>query len=402
MAEVEVKLVPDQETTHLPAKSFLNHTLKDIMLLLEAECGSVFLFDAAKNELILDSFYNSSPLAVQGIRRRVGEGISGKVVEIKTPVLVRNIESDGRFNRNGFNHYHTNSFISIPLFVADHLIGLINIADKVTGEPFSEKDLSTAVTICKYACKVVENISKSSLLHEEREKFYTQKASLEKYASVGKLAAGVVHEINNPLDGVIRYVNLILEHMEHSVAKEYLLEVKKGLHRIAGITKSLLEFSRQVNSDISHTKKYVHLNELLEESLDCVRERIRDGIQIHKNYGEQLPRVRDIGLQHVFVNLIKNGLDAMPSGGILEIATRITNTTLQVDVKDTGIGIPEELRCRIFEPFFTTKSKDQGTGLGLSICKEIVTKFGGTIEVQSSREQGTTFTIVIPDKYLEK
>ncbi|HTY44981.1 MAG TPA: ATP-binding protein [Patescibacteria group bacterium] len=385
---------------YFQAKSFLNHTLKDVMLLLEAECGSVFLFDAAKNELVLDSFYNSSPLAVQGIRRRVGEGIAGKVVERRTPVLVRNIESDERFNHNGFNHYHTNSFISIPLFVADQLIGLINIADKVTGEPFSEKDLSTAVTVCKYACKVVENISKTSLLHEEKEKLNTQKALLEKYASVGKLAAGVVHEINNPLDGVIRYVNLILEHMEHSVAKEYLLEVKKGLHRIANITKSLLEFSRQVNSDITHTKKYVHLNELLEESLDAVREKVREGIQVRKNYSEQLPRVRDIGLQHVFINLIKNGLDAMPGGGTLEVATRITNTTLQVDVRDTGSGIPEELRSRIFEPFFTTKEK--GTGLGLPICKEIVTKFGGTIEVQNNKDQGTTFTIVIPDKYLEK
>ncbi len=381
---------------------FLKTTLQEIMSIVNAECGSCFIFDRATKELVLDSYLNSREVSIKDIKRRIGEGISGKVVEINSPVLVRDIDNDPRFNRNGFNHYTTKSFISIPLIGSDGLIGVINIADKSTGEPFSEKDLQFAVTLCKYACVIVENLFSSSRVNEEKQKLEAQKKLLEKYATVGKLAASVVHQINNPLDGILRYTNMIINQMEqHSVVREYLLEIKHGLNRIGNITKSLLEFSHLVNSDSVKFKRYVNIYELLEDSLAIFKVKISGNIQIIKNYGLKLPRVLDMGISHVLINIIKNAIDAMPEGGTLDISTEIKNSVVYICFKDTGFGIPADIKDRIFEPFFTTKSMDKGTGLGLAISKEIVNKYDGKIEVQSVQGNGSTFTVLIPEKYLE-
>ncbi len=381
---------------------FLSSTLREIMALLNAECGSLFLFDGKTRELVLELFYNAQDLHLQGLRKRIGEGILGQVADIKMPVLVKDINRDLRFRRNGFNHYHTNSFISIPLFNALGFLGILNITDKSTGGPFSEKDLELSVTLCKYVCKITDNLLKFEMLKEEKGNPDKQKNELEKYASIGKLAASIVHQINNPLDGVIRYTNIILSQMDNiSATREYLLEVKKGLNRIANITKSLLEFSHQVNSNTPAIKKYVDVHKLIDESLDLLDAKINHNIQVNKEYKEFLPRILDLGLQHAVINIIKNALDAMPTGGVLEISTDMNDGMVEISFKDTGFGIDNEIKNRIFEPFFTTKSIEKGTGLGLAICNEIISKYEGRIEVQSSLGQGSIFTVVIPKKYLQ-
>ena len=383
-------------------KNFLHSTLKEIMSVVNAECGSLFLFDNQNRELVLDSFYNSVNLSLTGIRQRIGEGVSGKVMDIREPILVKNIDEDSRFRRNGFNHYKTKSFISIPLFTCEGVLGLINLADKTSGESFSEKDLEFAVNLSRYSCIIVEYLLHSSKLAQEKEALSKQKLLLEKYASVGKLAAGVVHEINNPLDGVIRYTNILLDQIENnSIRREYLLEVKKGLNRIANITKSLLEFSHHANSRTSQSRKYIDLHQLINESLDVFCNKLSNDIKIEKRYGENLSRIMDFGLSSVVINIIKNALDAMPQGGRLEVSTGLKDSMVEIIFKDTGAGIPSEIKKRIFEPFFTTKSIGNGTGLGLAISKEIISKYEGSIKVESIPGAGSTFMILIPGKYLE-
>jgi signal transduction histidine kinase len=396
----EVKLCENNEINHL-MKNILNNALKEIMSAVKAECGSLYLFDLENKELVLDTFHNSANLFLKGLRQKIGEGISGTVANIKTPVLVKDISRDRRFHKNGFSHYKTNSFISIPLFSSGVLLGLINLADKNSGEPFSEEDLEFAATIAKYACMNIDISHNCAELKREKEALDKQKSLLEKYASVGKLAAGVVHEINNPLDGILRYTNILIKQLEENhIAREYLLEVKTGLNRIANITKSLLEFSHLANSGSAKEKKYIDINQLIDDSLDLLSRELED-IKIKKEYKESLPKIIDFGLQRVFVNIIKNALDAMPGGGTLEISQEVRDSSLAITFKDSGTGIPHEVKNRIFEPFFTTKEINKGTGLGLSICNEIINKYEGRIEVHSSSGEGSRFTVLIPSKYLE-
>ena len=217
----------------------------------------------------------------------------------------------------------------------------------------------------------------------------------EYQASIGKLARGIAHELNSPLDGVLRYTHLALEHLtEDSPVREYLIHVKEGLDRMVRAVRAFLEFSRQVTTPLTRS---ADLNKLVEDALLLVQHRAKfQQIRVIKQFDEQLPSVVDGGLQHAVVNLIKNAFDAMPRGGTLTITTRASGEHVHVDVEDTGSGIPEDIRPRIFEPFFSTKPIHQGSGLGLIIAKEVVERSGGTMEFSSRPGVGTTFRIRVP------
>jgi len=201
----------------------------------------------------------------------------------------------------------------------------------------------------------------------------------EYQASIGKLARGIAHELNSPLDGVLRYIHLALEHLtSDSPVREYLVHVKEGLDRMVRAVRAFLEFSRQVTTPVN---RVANLNQLIDDALLLVQHRAKfQQIRIIKHLDQALPPVLDGGLQHAVVNLVKNAFDAMPRGGTLTITTRGGAEHVDVDVEDTGAGIPEEIRSRIFEPFFSTKPIHQGSGLGLIIAKEVVERSGGHIE----------------------
>ena len=217
----------------------------------------------------------------------------------------------------------------------------------------------------------------------------------EYQASIGKLARGIAHELNSPLDGVLRYTHLALEHLtEDSPVREYLVHVKEGLDRMVRAVRAFLEFSRQVTTPVS---RLANLNQLVEDALLLVQHRAKfQQINVVKHFDPKLPAVLDGGLQHAIVNLIKNAFDAMPRGGTVTITTRSSGSHVDVDVEDTGAGIPEEIRSRVFEPFFSTKPIHQGSGLGLIIAKEVIERAGGSMEFTSQVRVGTTFRIHVP------
>lgn len=383
-------------------KDFLNNALKEIMAVTHAECGSLFLFDSENKKLVMNSFYNTKELHLKGLTHRIGEGVSGKVAGIQSPVLVKDIDTDMRFRRNGYTHYRTKSFISVPILNSKELLGLINLADKATGESFSKDDLNAVVAIAKYACLSLDALHSYTELKKETETLHAQSAHLEKYASVGKLAGGIVHEVNNPLDGIIRYTNMLLNQTDdNSTARGYLLEIKKGLERIAHITKSLLEFSHQINANASQEKRYIDIQHLIKETLDILHDESLKNFKVINAIKHYLPKVVDFGLSHIVINIIRNAIYAMANGGTLTISAKTHYAGLNISFQDTGIGLNDEVKKRIFEPFFTTKSKDKGSGLGLAICNEIIQKYEGSIDVESSPGKGSTFTIFIPQKYLE-
>jgi two-component system NtrC family sensor kinase len=241
-------------------------------------------------------------------------------------------------------------------------------------------------------------MSKSLKDHDEKlHKAHQQLAKTEKLTALGGMAAGVAHEINNPLGGILLYSNLVLEDIpEDSPARENMEKIIYQTNRCKEIVQNLLDFARTPTGDMLPLK----INSVIKTSLNLVKDQsMFHGIEIDTRLAENLPEV--IGdksrLEEVFVNLFINAADAMNGKGKLTITTMPgTNNALKILVSDTGTGIDEEHLPHIFEPFFTTKEPGRGTGLGLSIAYGIIRKHNGAIDAESEPGKGTTFIIFLP------
>jgi len=237
---------------------------------------------------------------------------------------------------------------------------------------------------------------------EERTKELTEmQAHLvqsEKLASLGKLAAGIAHEINNPLGGILIYSHLLLEDTDNdSPYYENLKKIVKETSRCKLIVRGLLEFARPKEPEMS----LVNISEIIERSLAIMeRQALFQNITIKKSYASDLPQtVADSAqLQQVFINIIINAAEAMDGNGALTLESSLNadGSLIEVKFSDTGHGIKKEDKKRLFEPFFSTKEVGKGTGLGLAISYSIIQKHQGTIEVESQPEKGSTFTVKLP------
>jgi len=220
----------------------------------------------------------------------------------------------------------------------------------------------------------------------------------QRLASVGKLAAGIAHEINNPLGGILVFSSLILEQIpEDDPNRENLQEIVHQTMRCRDIVKGLLQFSRQEPGKATQVK----INEALNTTLSLIeKQALFHNIQVTRKFTEPLPPIMaDLSqLQQVFMNVILNAVQAMDGAGELTLTTRSDTSAgkVSIEIADTGCGIAPELMDRIFDPFFTTKEIGQGTGLGLAIAYGIVTKYQGRMSVASEVGKGARFTIQFP------
>jgi two-component system NtrC family sensor kinase len=231
---------------------------------------------------------------------------------------------------------------------------------------------------------------------EEMKKINAQLFRSEKLASLGKLAAGVAHEINNPLTGILTNSSLLLEDMEKDDPNREDVEVMvKETIRCREIVKRLLDFARQTRPQ----KRMASINALVDNIILLVRNQTSfRNILIEKDLAADIPDtlVDPDQIQQVFVNIILNAAEAMTKGGTLTIRSMRSSDgeSIIITLADTGHGISEEVRERIFDPFYTTK--EHGTGLGLSISYGIIEQHGGSISVDSVMGKGSTFTISLP------
>lgn len=240
---------------------------------------------------------------------------------------------------------------------------------------------------------------RSRLLMEKKlQETHLQLVSSEKMASLGKLAAGIAHEINNPLGGILIYSSLMMEDLpEEDPKRGDLARIVQETGRCKEIVKSLLEFARQTEPK----KEPTDINRAINDGLFfLVNQALFHNIRIVKNLDPFLPFVRGNSgqLKQVFMNIIVNAAEAMHGNGTLTIATSPSpdRKTVWIEFADTGEGIPEENFSRIFDPFFTTKDVGKGTGLGLATSYGIVQDHGGTINVRSKVGLGTSFIIELP------
>ena len=222
-------------------------------------------------------------------------------------------------------------------------------------------------------------------------------AETERLAAIGKLTSKVAHELNNPMDGILRYLNLAIRIVEQENLEkptQYLLQCRQGLMRMVQIVSELLEFSRSTYSSF----EYVRIEHIIEDAIKAMDSRVeKSGILINRDFDSGIPPIRSGNLFQVFCNLIKNALDSMADGGELSISTQIsTDDTIVVKFQDTGEGFAIENDEAIFEPFFTTKEQSKGTGLGLAICKDIVQRYNGRITAENGPDGGSIFTVYLP------
>ena len=228
---------------------------------------------------------------------------------------------------------------------------------------------------------------------------------VEKMASIGKMAAVVAHEINNPLAGILTYAKLLKKWVERDeMAGDKLKESAQCLDLIAAesrrcgdIVKNLLTFSRTAPINLQSTD----LNSVVDRSIRLVRHQFEmTGIELQLEFADDLPLVQcdPAQVEQVLLALVMNAIDAMPRGGNLWIKTRVNpaRDEIELEVRDDGIGISPEILPHIFEPFLTTKETGHGVGLGLAVSRSIMERHGGNIKVQSELGKGTTFTVMLP------
>jgi PAS domain S-box-containing protein len=227
-------------------------------------------------------------------------------------------------------------------------------------------------------------------------KLEQQMLNSEKLASVGKLAAGVAHEVNNPLAGILNCLyNLRKGTLSPERQAEYLFSMEDGLRRVQKIVRQLLEFSQQHEPELSPTS----LNEVIERVLVLTNHAFTaHQIRLDQDLYAALPVLmldRHM-FEQVLMNLILNAVQAIRGGGVITIRTKQSGDRCAIEIEDTGCGIPSSVLPRIFDPFFTTKGTGEGTGLGLSVSLGIVERHGGTIQVDSEVGKGSMFTVWLP------
>jgi two-component system NtrC family sensor kinase len=242
----------------------------------------------------------------------------------------------------------------------------------------------------------------------DRHHMENQMAQTEKLASLGTLAAGVAHEINNPVGVMLGFTELLLDKLPSGSKEHEMLKTieRQGLNA-KRIVENLMTFARQP----AKHEDFTDLNQDIANVLDLVKNNLlTKKVDLDIRLGKDLPRVRgDAGeLQQVFLNLINNAVAAMPGGGKLTVITKINpyNHLVEAILADTGTGIPNKYADRIFVPFFTTKKVGEGTGLGLAVSYAIVNKYGGIIRFESRAAEdgvegptGTTFFVDLQPEY---
>ncbi len=235
------------------------------------------------------------------------------------------------------------------------------------------------------------------LIHDVTEirKMEEQMSNSEKLASIGRLAAGIAHEIGNPLTSVFSFVQILREMEQDEFKKDSLQTIYFHINRISEILKQLSGYSKMPAVE----SRQCQVNDIIESSVNLIQfdKRAKD-VNIRKELAPVLPMaMADANqLSQVFVNLILNAIDAMPEGGSLTVKSMLRENMVVAQFEDTGVGIPKENLMKIFDPFYTTKEK--GTGLGLAVSYNIIKKMDGTLTVESEVGVGTVFTVAVPVK----
>ena len=297
-------------------------------------------------------------------------------------------ESDSVINRLGVN-----SVALLLIFSKGGILGLVTVFSKQIGH-FNEARVKLLGDVLDGVRPLLEN----ALLEDNQKHTEERLRETARLASIGELAAGVAHEVNNPLTNILGYSQMLLNEDHPETFREGLETVISESQRAAKIIRNLQFFARRSVTNMNPA----HINEILSRALDLKQhEFVKSEISLELDLAEDLPKVLidEHQLVQVIVNILTNAQQAMESiqrVRELSVRTTISGETARIRIQDSGPGIPPEQKPLIFEPFYTTKEVGMGTGLGLSICHGITQEHRGTIWSSSLPGQGATFNIELP------
>jgi PAS domain S-box-containing protein len=394
----------------------LTHTMA---LAPQAQRAAIYLYDQAEERLALRAGVGFSQLADLG--RPSELGIIGDTVSNRQLYAASSAAEWAALDRSHRQRSQIaqalqlpaapSGIVVIPLLAHDQAIGILLLLRESGEGPFAAEAhatlqglanlTATAILQEQRARETATLTDKLARLEDQQQLMEARMTSAEaamlqaaRLAAVGELAASIAHEINNPLYAARNSLYLHADDLPAELRDSpYLQIAREQLTRIAGIIERMRNFYRPDRGELAPAD----LNQILEGTLALVDMHVRHTpIRVIFTPAPELPDVicHADQLRQVFLNVILNAIDAMPNGGTLTVRTIGGPSVALVEVQDSGVGIPPDLRARLFEPFFTTKAS--GTGLGLSISAHIVTQHGGQIEVESETGQGSTIRIVLP------
>ncbi len=388
-------------------KELLDLVMSLIQSGLKADEGSLMFLDESQKLYIACSKGLSDDLINQ-VQLQIGERIAGLAAQKRQEFLIINgLDKYPEFQGVSSNP-RIGSSIVIPLISQNELLGVLTLNRIAGHENFNSVDLRSASIFASQVAQAVRNaklfqaleqkIGELKSAYQMLDETKSQLALSEKLAAVGRLVAGIAHEINNPLTSVLGYIDLLLQSDVHGPVREDLTIVFREAQRCQKIVQDLVIFARRQKPVMELSQ----ISELIDQILDSFSlELQKKAVEVKRNY-TPCPAiyVDPLQMQQVFLNLIKNAgqaLESVKSGRRIEISLLMANpSTMRMIFSDNGPGIPKENLDRVFEPFFTTKEVGRGTGLGLSLSYGIVQQHGGHLLIESENGKGTAFIIEIP------
>lgn len=380
--------------------------------LIKLEVSALFLVEPHSQafKLKLSRPSDSATLCQEEVKRQIESGVFSWVLNQRRLAVIPSLALDeGK-----------GELIMVPLTTAKRTIGMLLALVGVAVDLIPQGSLKLLSIMVKQAAFAIENnqlyqglkdysLNLEKMVDERRQKLKETQSQLlrsSKLAAVGQLAAGVAHELNNPLGGILGYTQWLLEKFEDvnlagentAQIREWLKFIEKETKRCKAIVGGLLGFSRSAEMDF----KPLDINQILQETLLFSELSLKQKrIKLVKGFDLSLPQINGNAeqLQQVFTNLILNAQKAMPQRGKLLVSSAFDpkKREIRISFQDTGGGIPNEILSRIFDPFFTTSKPGEGTGLGLSVSYGIVKGHGGHIEVKSKVGKGSTFTVFLSE-----
>jgi len=352
-------------------------------ILTASEAASILLYDELKNDLYFQSSTNLDSKVMRGLAVPIDNSIAGEIVKTRKPVMVMSTDNDPRHYEGvgESTQLKTKSLLGVPMITKDKVIGVLEVINKVEGE-FSTDDQSLLNALGSQAAVAIENtrlFQQSDLISE------------------------LVHELRTPLASIQTAAHLLTRPEISEEKREAMAHtIQKETNRLSEMTTSFLDLARLESGRIQFKKEPVNLEALLNEVADLMRARIaEEGLRFKMEITPPLPDVqgdRD-KLKQVLFNLISNAVKYNRPNGSIVLGASQYEKEVSFYIRDTGMGMKPEHAEKLFQKFYRVPGSEKlatGTGLGLSITKKIVDGHGGSIEVNSKENHGTTFTVNLP------